>query len=58
MFGLFKSDPLSKLQKQHKELLEKAFVASKTNRKLSDELTAQAAEIELKITALQNQNKS
>ena len=38
--NLFKSKTiLGKLQEQHKDLLNKAFIASKTNRTLSDTYT-------------------
>lgn len=40
---------LEKLHEQHAVLLEKAFKASKVNRTLSDELMAQAYEVEQKI---------
>ena len=40
---------LEKLHEQHAVLLEKAFKASKVNRTLSDELTAQAYAVEQKI---------
>jgi len=40
---------LEKLHEQHAVLLEKAFKASKVNRTLSDELTAQAYAIEQEI---------
>lgn len=53
MFGLFKKDPLKKLQKEHAELMEKAFKMSKIDRTKADELTAKAAEIEKEIEKLQ-----
>jgi phosphopantetheine adenylyltransferase len=40
---------LEKLHKQHAVLLDKAFRASTVNRTLSDELMAQAHEVEQKI---------
>ena len=40
---------LEKLHEQHAVLLEKAFKASKVNRTLSDELMAQAYDVERKI---------
>ena len=40
---------LEKLHEQHAVLLEKAFKASKVNRALSDELMAQAYDVEQKI---------
>lgn len=54
MFGLFKSNPIAKLEKQHKKLLEQAFHLSKSDRKKSDELMFQADEIERKIEKLKN----
>ena len=46
---------LEKLHEQHAALLEKAFKVSKVNRTLSDELMAQAHDIEQKI--LKESNK-
>ena len=47
MFNLFKKkSKLEKLKSQHKELLKKAFLASKSDRKLSDKYMLQAFEIE------------
>jgi len=43
---------LEKLQDQHKDLLGQAFIASKTNRTLSDTLTFEASKIEEKIMEL------
>lgn len=43
---------LEKLEDQHKDLLNKAFVASKTNRTLSDSFILQASKIEDKIIQL------
>lgn len=54
MFGLFKTkSPLEKLQAQHAQLLKEAFELSKTNRKASDQKTAEADEVAKKIEALQ-----
>lgn len=53
MFGLFKKkSELDKLQEKHKDILEKAFKLSKTDRSASDALYAEAHEIEKKISAL------
>lgn len=52
MFSLFKSDPIKKLEKKKAELIEKAYRLSHTDRKASDLLTQQAAEIEDQIKAL------
>ena len=43
---------LEKLEAQHKDLLEQAFIASKSNRTLSDTLTFEASKIEEKIIEL------
>ena len=43
---------LEKLEAQHKDLLGQAFIASKTNRTLSDTLTFKASKIEEKIIEL------
>ena len=43
---------LEKLEDQHKDLLNKAFLASKNNRTLSDSFTLQASKIEDKIIQL------
>ncbi len=54
MFGLFKTkSPLEKLQAQHAQLLKEAFELSKTNRKASDQKTAEADEVAKQIEALQ-----
>lgn len=53
---IFKSKTkLEKLQEQHKDLLNKAFIASKTNRTLSDKYTFEASKIEEKIIEIKNQ---
>ena len=43
---------LEKLETQHKDLLGQAFIASKSNRTLSDTLTFEASKIEEKIIEL------
>ena len=43
---------LEKLEDQRKDLLNKAFLASKNNRTLSDSFTLQASKIEDKIIQL------
>lgn len=54
--SLFKSKTkLDKLKEQHKDLLKKAFLASKTNRTLSDTYTFEASKIEEKIIEMKNQ---
>ena len=53
MFNLFKKkSEKEKLQEKKKKLLKEAFDLSKTNRKLSDQKTAEADEIDKKIEAL------
>ena len=50
MFGLFKKkSEVEKLQEKHKNILEKAFQLSKSDRSASDSLYAEAAEIEKQI---------
>tara|TARA_B100000683_G_scaffold271611_1_gene313060 strand:+ start:983 stop:1171 length:189 start_codon:yes stop_codon:yes gene_type:complete len=54
--NLFKSKTkLEKLKDQHKDLLNKAFIVSKTNRSLSDTYTFEASKIEEKIIEIKNQ---
>lgn len=54
--NFFKSKTkLEKLKDQHKELLNKAFITSKTNRTLSDTYTFEASKIEEKIIEMKNQ---
>jgi phage-related tail protein len=53
MFGLFKKDPIKKLQKQYKELLEASFKLSTTDRKASDLKRAEAEEVLNEIEKLQ-----
>ena len=43
---------LEKLEAQYKDLLRQAFIASKSNRTLSDTLTFEASKIEEKIIEL------
>jgi polyhydroxyalkanoate synthesis regulator phasin len=52
--GLFSTDPVKKLEKQHKKLLEEAFQMSKIDRTKSDALTAKAAELEEQLLKLKN----
>ena len=49
MFTFFGNNKLKKLKKQHKSLLDKAFLFSKKDRKKSDEFYAKAHLIELMI---------
>jgi len=52
MFGLFKKDPVVKLQKKYDKLMEEAYKLSTINRKLSDEKYAEADEVLNRIKAL------
>lgn len=54
MFGLFKKDPSKSLQKKHGKLMEEAFLASRTNRKLADQKYAEAEAILKQIEALKH----
>ena len=58
--NLFKSKTiLEKLQEQHKDLLNKhGYIASKTNRTLSDTYTFDKSKIEEKIIEIKNQEKT
>lgn len=51
MFG-FGGGKLKKLEKKHKQLLEEAFVLSKSDRKASDAKYAEAKEIEDQLVSL------
>lgn len=55
MFGFFKKDPLKKLQKKYKDLLEESFRLSTIDRKASDLKRAEAEEVMKEIEALQKQ---
>ncbi len=55
MFGLFKNNPLQKLQKEHADLLARAFKMSSVDRTKSDALVAEAAKVEARIVELQSQ---
>ncbi len=59
MFNIFnkKSSKISKLEKKHDKLLEQAFKLSKSNRKLSDQKTAEADEVMKEIELLKNAEK-
>ena len=53
MFGLFKSSPLQKLQKEHEALATKAFQAQRDgNIRLYSTLTAEAETVNEKIKNL------
>lgn len=53
MFGLFKKkSEKEKLQEKYKELMEKAYKASHSDRSLADSLTAKAEEIAEKLKGM------
>lgn len=52
MLGLFKKDPVKKLQQQHAKLLADAHRMSAVDRTKSDALMAQAAAVENEIAKL------
>jgi hypothetical protein len=53
MFGLFKKDPIKKLQKQYSELMEASYNLSTTDRKASDLKRAEAETVMMQIEELQ-----
>lgn len=56
MFGLFKKkSPTEKLEEKYTQLLEEAYKLSTTNRKLSDEKTAEANDVLKEIDALKTE---
>ncbi|MFT6288715.1 MAG: hypothetical protein ACJAYC_003813 [Halieaceae bacterium] len=57
MFGLFKSSPLKKWQKEHETLVTKAFEAQRNgNIRLYSTLTAEAETLKKKIDNLKSEN--
>ena len=56
MFGLFKKDPIKKLQKQYKQLMEESYNLSTTDRKASDLKRAEAEEVIKEIEVLQKKS--
>tara|TARA_B100001057_G_scaffold474699_1_gene540549 strand:+ start:265 stop:447 length:183 start_codon:yes stop_codon:yes gene_type:complete len=54
MLGLFKKDPVKKLQQEHAKLLAEAHRMSTVDRTKSDALMARAAEVENEIAKLMN----
>jgi hypothetical protein len=52
MFGIFKKDPIKKLETQYQKLLKESFELSKVNRKLADEKVAKAEEVSKEIERL------
>lgn len=56
MFGLFKKDPVKKLRKKYKDLMEESYRLSTTDRKASDLKRAEAEEVIKEIEALQKKS--
>lgn len=56
MFGFFKKDPVKKLQKKYKDLMEESYRLSTTDRKASDLKRAEAEEVLKEIDALQKKS--
>ena len=52
MLGIFKKDPVKKLQQEHAKLLAEAHRMSTVDRTKADALMAQAAEVEDEIAKL------
>ena len=55
MFGLFKKNPVAKLQKEHADLLARAHKMSSVDRTKSEAMVAQAADIEARMVELPDQ---
>lgn len=53
MFGLFKKDPIKKLQKQYSELMEASYNLSTTDRRASDLKRAEAEAVMMMIEEIQ-----
>jgi hypothetical protein len=57
MFGLFKSDPVKKLEKEYERKMDAARAATRSGKiPLSATLTAEAEEIARRIDALRKEN--
>ncbi|MDA0303763.1 MAG: Lacal_2735 family protein [Bacteroidetes bacterium] len=52
MWGIFKSDPVKKLQKEHAAMLAEAHRLGPIDRTKSDALVAKAAQLEEKLMQL------
>tara|TARA_B110000285_G_scaffold229125_1_gene293301 strand:- start:392 stop:562 length:171 start_codon:yes stop_codon:yes gene_type:complete len=52
MWGIFKTDPVKKLQKEHAAMLAEAHRMGSIDRTKSDELVAKAAQLEEKLMEL------
>ncbi|GAB55420.1 hypothetical protein GPUN_1296 [Glaciecola punicea ACAM 611] len=59
MFGLFKSDPTKKLQRQHDQLLQKGVDAQrKGDMRLYAQITSQAEELSKQIDTIKKANEA
>lgn len=59
MFGWFrKSSPIEAMKKRHRQLEEQAFALSRTDRKASDALTAEAEALWKEIEVLMEQERN
>ncbi|MFK7949523.1 MAG: Lacal_2735 family protein [Saprospiraceae bacterium] len=56
MFGLFKKDPVKKLQKKYKDLMEESYRLSTSDRKASDLKRAEAEAVIKEIEAIQKKS--
>jgi hypothetical protein len=57
MFGLFKTDPIKKLEKQYREKMEEAIRAQRNgNIQAFSKLSFEADQIDKKITSLRENN--
>ena len=56
MFGLFKKDPIKKLQKEYEQLMSESFKLSTVDRKASDLKRDEAEQIAKRIEELKAAN--
>tara|TARA_Y100000385_G_scaffold286263_1_gene347931 strand:- start:421 stop:594 length:174 start_codon:yes stop_codon:yes gene_type:complete len=52
MWGIFKTDPVKKLQKEHAAILSEAHRMGSIDRAKSDELVAKAAKVEERLVQM------
>ena len=57
MWGIFKTDPVKKLQKEHAAILAEAHRLGAIDRTTSDELVAKAAKLEEKLMQMLAERK-
>ena len=57
MWGIFKTDPVKKLQKEHAAVLAEAHRLGAIDRTKSDELVAKAAKLEEKLMQMLAERK-